>query len=42
MEDERLDITDILNGVDGAELLKPNEKDRFFLNLQRKLQKNLD
>lgn len=26
MEDERLDITDILNGVDGAELLKPNER----------------
>jgi len=42
MEDERLDITDILNGVDGAELLKPNEKDREYMRAYKRIQLGMD
>jgi len=42
MEDGRMDIPDLLNGVNGAELLEPNEKDREYIRKYKEIQLGID
>mgnify|MGYP003736260561 CR=1 FL=1 len=39
---KHIDISDLLGGVDGAELLKPNEKDREYMRAYKRIQLGID